>query len=181
QVVCVGSAGDFLEAYQNSPTPGCLILDVRMPGMSGLELQTSLQERGWCLPIIIVTGHGDVPMAVRAMKGGAVDFLQKPYNDQLLLERIAHAMQICAERHRRLRDIEQLSNNYETLTPREREVAVLVVMGKVNKVIAAELNLSPRTVEVHRANVMSKMQAHSVPELVQMFIRLERILEHNRN
>jgi len=166
------SATDFLKS-DGIRRPGCLLLDVRMPGMSGLELQSHLLERGWCLPVIIVTGHGDVPMAVRAMKAGAVDFLQKPYNDQTLLDRIAQALELC--RHRRLTYDERLriQANYRQLTPREREVAALVVAGKANKVIAAELGLSPKTIEVHRANVMFKMQAHSLSQLVQMWIRLE--------
>jgi len=171
-VRCHASAHEFLAAYDGRVS-GCLVLDVRMPGMSGLELQSHLLERGWCLPVIIVTGHGDVPMAVRAMKAGVVDFLQKPYNDQTLLDRIAQALALC--RHRRLTHDERLriQANYRQLTPREREVAALVVAGKANKVIAAELGLSPKTIEVHRANVMFKMQAHSLSQLVQMWIRLE--------
>lgn len=171
-VRCHASAHEFMAAYDGRVS-GCLVLDVRMPGMSGLELQSHLLERGWCLPVIIVTGHGDVPMAVRAMKAGAVDFLQKPYNDQTLLDRIAQALELC--RHRRLTHDERLriQANYRQLTPREREVAALVVAGKANKVIAAELGLSPKTIEVHRANVMFKMRAHSLSQLVQMWIRLE--------
>lgn len=173
-VRCHASAHEFMAVYDGR-VPGCLVLDVRMPGMSGLELQSHLLERGWCLPVIIVTGHGDVPMAVRAMKAGAVDFLQKPYNDQTLLDRIAQALELC--RHRRLTHDERLriQANYRQLTPREREVAALVVAGKANKVIAAELGLSPKTIEVHRANVMFKMRAHSLSQLVQMWIRLETV------
>ena len=171
-VRCHASAQEFLTAYDGTVS-GCLVLDVRMPGMGGLEVQSHLLERGWCLPVIIVTSHGDVPMAVRAMKAGAVDFLQKPYNDQTLLDRIGQALELC--RRRRLTHDERLriEANYRQLTPREREVAALVVAGKPNKVIAAELGLSPKTIEVHRANVMFKMQTHSLSQLVQMWMRLE--------
>lgn len=171
-VQCHGSAREFLDAYDGK-SPGCLILDVRMPGMSGLELQNHLVEQGLCLPVIIVTGHGDVPMAVRAMKAGAVDFLQKPYNDQTLLDRIQRALELCSQRRRNQGELAKIQVNYHQLTPRERVVAALVVSGKANKVIAIELGLSPKTIEVHRANVMSKMKAHSLSELVQMCMRLE--------
>lgn len=171
RVCCLGSAREFLDVFDGT-IPGCLILDVRMPGMSGLELQNVLLERGWCLPVIIVTGHGDVPMAVRAMKAGAVDFLQKPYNDQALLDRIQKALELCSKRRHMHSELAQIRASHCQLTPREREVAALVVAGKANKVIALELGLSPKTIEVHRANVMSKMQAHSLSELVQMCMRL---------
>lgn len=169
---CHASSDAFLESYDGT-VPGCLVLDVRMPGMSGLELQSRLNERNWCLPVILVTGHGDIPMAVRAMKGGAIDFLQKPYNDQVLLDRIASALEICANRRRAMKDLEQMQKHFATLTAREREVAILVVNGNVNKVIAAKLALSPRTVEAHRANLMTKMQVASVSELVQICMRLD--------
>lgn len=172
RVRCHGSAREFLDNYDGK-TPGTLILDVRMPGMSGLELQNHLLEHDWCLPVIIVTGHGDVPMAVRAMKAGAVDFLQKPYNDQALLDRIQRALELCRHRSRSQGELAQIQANYLQLTPREREVATLVVAGKANKVIAIELGLSPKTIEVHRANLMLKMQAHSLSELVQICMRLE--------
>lgn len=171
-VSCPASAHEFLESYDGT-VPGCLVLDVRMPGMSGLELQNHLIERGWCLPVIIVTGHGDVPMAVRAMKAGAVDFLQKPYNDQTLLDRIQQALALCSQRRQNHSELGLIRANCEHLTQREREVAELVVAGKANKVIAIELGLSPKTIEVHRANVMFKMQAHSLSELVQMWMRLQ--------
>lgn len=171
-VRCHGSAREFLDAYDGK-TPGCLILDVRMPGMGGLELQTHLREEGLCLPVIIVTGHGDVPMAVRAMKAGAVDFLQKPFNDQALLDRIQRALELCSQRCRDQGELKEIETHYHQLTPREREVAALVVSGKANKVIAIALGLSPKTIEVHRANVMSKMKARSLSELVQMWMRLD--------
>jgi len=171
-VHCHDSAQSFLDTYDGT-TPGCLVLDVRMPGISGLELLNLLAERHWCLPVLIVTGHGDVPMAVRAMKSGALDFLQKPYNDQLLLDRIQQALELCRERQRHHEEVVRIQNHFLQLTPREREVAGLVVAGKANKVIAQELGLSPKTIEVHRANVMVKMQANSLSELVQWWIRLE--------
>jgi len=170
-VNCPASAREFLESYDGSE-PGCLVLDVRMPGMSGLELQNHLIERGWCLPVIVVTGHGDVPMAVRAMKAGAIDFLQKPYNDQTLLDRIQQALELCSQRRQNRSELALIRANHDHLTQREREVAERVVAGKANKVIAFELGLSPKTIEVYRANVMFKMQAHSLSELVQMWMRL---------
>lgn len=173
QVHCHASAQEFLDTFDGN-TPGCLVLDIRMPGISGLELLNHLSDRQWCLPVIIVTGHGDVPMAVRAMKCGAVDFLQKPYNDQHLLDRIQQALELCRERRRSHDELSKIRGSYQQLTPREREVATLVVAGKANKVIAIDLGLSPKTIEVHRANVMLKMQANSLSELVQMWIRLER-------
>ena len=171
RVQCYSSAIEFLDNY-NTSMSGCLVLDVRMPGMSGIELQKYLQDRGWCLPVIVVTGHGDVPMAVRAMKAGAVDFLQKPYNDQTLLDRIQQALELCKVRRRNRRELANLMRNFEQLSPREKEVAESVVAGKANKVIAIELGLSPKTIEVHRANVMVKMQASSLSELVQMWMRM---------
>jgi len=170
-VNCPASAREFLESYDGSE-PGCLVLDVRMPGMSGLELQNHLIERGWCLPVIVVTGHGDVPMAVRAMKAGAIDFLQKPYNDQTLLDGIQQALELCSQRRQNRSELALIRANHDHLTQREREVAERVVAGKANKVIAIELGLSPKTIEVYRANVMFKMQAHSLSELVQMWMRL---------
>jgi len=140
----------------------------------GLELQNHLLERGWCLPVILVTGHGDVPMAVRAMKAGAVDFLEKPYNDQVLLERIQRALELCRQRSHDHEKLAEFQANFQNLTLREREVAALVVSGKANKVIAIELGLSPKTIEVHRANVMFKMRVKSLPELVQIWMRLEK-------
>jgi len=172
RVACYASAREFLDVYDGK-VPGCLVLDVRMPGMSGLELQNHLLERNWCLPVIVVTGHGDIPMAVRAMKSGAVDFLQKPYNDQVLLDRIQQALELCNQRRRNHDELAQIQARHHQLTPREREVAALVVAGNANKVIAIELGLSPKTIEVHRANVMFKMQAHSLSELVQMYMRLQ--------
>ena len=163
------SAQEFLATFDKGRA-GCLVLDIRMPGMSGLELQEELNARGAMLPIIFITGHGDVPMAVEAMQRGAMDFLQKPFRDQDLLDRITKAL----EKDRAGRDLlgnrERIGVRIATLTPREREVMALVTQGKANKVIAADLNLSQRTVEIHRAHVMEKMGANSLAHLVHMVI-----------
>ncbi len=152
---------------------GCLVLDVRMPGMSGLELQQQLRQRGVPIPIIFITGHGDVPMAVQAMQAGAFDFLQKPFRDQDLLDRIGEAL--AQDKHRRtnLRHRDDVMSRLEQLTPREHEVLQLVAQGHANKVIAADLNLSQRTVEIHRARVMEKMEAKSLADLVRMMLIAE--------
>jgi FixJ family two-component response regulator len=160
------SADAFITAYDPS-MGGCLLLDVRMPGISGLELQERLRDRGIELPIIMLTGHADVPMAVRAMKHGAIDFLQKPFNDQLLLERIRQALELDRKHRERRLAIEEWRRRYEQLSARERDVMNLIVAGKANKVIACDLNISERTVEVHRRRVMEKMGVKSVAELVQ--------------
>ena len=167
------SAHAFLEACDKARR-GCLVLDIRMPGMSGLELQGRLNERGSTLPIVFITGHGDVPMAVEAMKRGAVDFIQKPFRDQELLDRINLAL----EQNRRRRAAEEMKRDIAkriaTLTRREREVMQMVIQGKANKVIAIDLGLSQRTVEVHRSHVMDKMKARTLAELVRMNTTLER-------
>jgi FixJ family two-component response regulator len=148
--------------------PGCLVLDIRMPGMSGLDLQTELTRRGVGLPTIMVTGHAEVPMAVRAVKAGAIDFIEKPFSDQLLLDRVRQGIEMDRqEREGRARRTEVL-RRMSLLTQREREVLHLVVAGRANKEIAAALELSPKTVEVHRSHVMDKMQASSVAELVRL-------------
>jgi two-component system response regulator FixJ len=152
--------------------PGCLVLDVRMPEMSGLEVQQQLNRNGSMLPVILVTGHGDIPMAVQAMKDGAFDFLQKPFRDQDLLDRINGALKQDAENRELVERHADLKRRVESLTPREREVMGLVVDGRANKVIAIDLGLSERTVEIHRANVMEKMQARSVAHLVKMHLTL---------
>ncbi len=168
-VVTYASAQEFLADY-NPEMGGCLILDVRMPGMSGLELQNKLIEIECTLPILIITGHGDVPMAVRALKNGAVDFIEKPFNDQKLLERIQHCLdQDRAQREARYME-RVMRERYEQLTPREQEVLTRVVAGKLNKVIADELGISSKTVEAHRANIMEKMHASSLAELVTMCV-----------
>ncbi|WP_116808926.1 response regulator transcription factor [Steroidobacter cummioxidans] len=152
--------------------PGCLVLDVRMPEMSGLEVQQQLNRSGSMLPVILITGHGDIPMAVQAMKDGAFDFLQKPFRDQDLLDRINGALKQDAENRETVERHADLKRRSESLTPREREVMALVVDGRANKVIAIDLGLSERTVEIHRANVMEKMQARSVAHLVKMHLTL---------
>ena len=163
------NAAEFLREYE--PTqPGCLVLDVRMPGMSGLDLQAELVRRGAGLPTIVVTGHAEVPMAVRAVKAGAVDFIEKPFSDQLLLDRVRQALELDRQDREVRRRREEARRRLESLTAREREVLGLVVAGKANKEIAAALGLSPKTVEVHRAHVMSKMAVDSLAELIRVAI-----------
>jgi FixJ family two-component response regulator len=162
---------EFLAKY-DPHQHGCLVLDVRMPEMSGLEVQQQLNRGGSMLPVILVTGHGDIPMAVQAMKDGAFDFLQKPFRDQDLLDRINAALKQDAENHATVDRHADLKKRAESLTPREREVMALVVDGRANKVIAIDLGLSVRTVEIHRANVMEKMGARSIAHLVKMHLML---------
>jgi FixJ family two-component response regulator len=171
EVRLFSSAPEFLQAVR-SDAPGCLVLDVRLPGMSGLAFQQELTKAGFALPVIFITGHGDVPMTVRAMKAGAIEFLTKPFDDQVLLDAIHAALE--RDRARRRDDASQaaLRTHYSELTDRERQVMGHVVAGWVNKRIAAELGLSVVTVKVHRGQVMRKMQAKSVAELVRMADRL---------
>ncbi len=164
------SAATFLRTYRNDG-PGCLLLDVRMPGMSGLELQETLRERGITTPIIIITGHGDVPMAVQAMKAGAVEFIEKPFNDQVLLDRIQQCVAMDRQRREDTAARSDILDRSDRLTPREREVLDAVVAGKPNKIIADDLNISIKTVEIHRARGMTKMEAGSLAELVTLWIR----------
>ena len=161
------SADEFLEKMTDQ-RPGCLVLDIRMPGLGGLELQEELIKRGNTLPIIFITGHGDVPMAVEAMQKGTVDFIQKPFRDQELLDRIREALATDEERREQQQHHAEVASRLDRLTNREREVFDLVVTGKPNKVIAYELGVSQRTVEIHRARVMEKMQARSLADLVKM-------------
>jgi FixJ family two-component response regulator len=167
------SATEFLEAYRPE-RPGCLVLDVRMPGMSGLALQERLAAAHCTLPILIVTGYGDVPVAVQAMRQGAFDFIEKPFSGQILIERIEAAVAMDARVRRKQLTREQVERRRETLTPRERQVMDLVAEGKPNKVIGSLLGLSPKTVEVHRANVMRKMDVDSLAELVRVAVLLSR-------
>ena len=164
-----GSAQDFLESY-DPLQPGCLVLDIRMPGMSGLELQQELNMRGATIPVIFMTGHGDVPMAVEAMQHGAFDFLQKPFRDQDLLDRIQKAIVRDGKLRESLGEHARIRARLETLTEREREVLDLMIQGKQNKAVAQELGVSPRTIEIHRARVMEKMDVQSVAELVRMML-----------
>ncbi|WP_207061359.1 response regulator transcription factor [Motiliproteus sp. SC1-56] len=161
----------FLETYRGEP--GCLLLDIRMPGISGLALQQELNKTGFRLPIIVITGHGDIPMAVSAIKNGAVDFIEKPFDDQVLLEHVSRALTMAEEWQQqaaRQREAEALWNG---LSRREKQVMELVVSGMANKVIAETLDISPKTVEVHRARVMSKMRADSLPDLVNLWHRID--------
>ena len=161
------SAPEFMRA-QRPDAPGCLVLDVRLPGMSGLAFQQELAKAGIALPVIFITGHGDVPMSVRAMKAGAVEFLTKPFDDQLLLDAINGAIERDRERRRTAAQLAELQARFRTLTEREREVFKLVIAGRLNKQIADDLSLSVVTVKVHRAHVMRKMLAKSVVALVRM-------------
>ena len=164
------SAREFLANFQPGMR-GCLVLDIRMPGMSGIELQEKLSLEGTQLPVIIVTGHGDVPITVRAMKSGAFEFLQKPFNDQVLIDAIQTALDkyglLWAQEDKR----NQASKSLATLTPREREVLELLRRGKPNKVIAADLELSVRTVEGHRANITEKMGVKSLGQLIELLLK----------
>jgi two-component system, LuxR family, response regulator FixJ len=168
----VPSAQEFLATY-DPQQPGCLILDVRMPGMSGLELQQQLNLRGAIIPVIFITGHGDVPMAVEAMQQGAFDFLQKPFRDQDLIERIQRALAKDQTGRAELQERARIKERLESLTAREREVLELVTSGKPNKIMAADLGVSQRTVEIHRARVMEKMGASSLAQLVRMVLNLK--------
>ncbi|MBZ8140895.1 DNA-binding response regulator [Rubrivivax gelatinosus] len=168
-------ADEFLAALATAgpPRPGALVLDVRMPGISGLELQRRLAERGFGLPILIVTGHGDVPMAVEALKAGAYDFIEKPFQEQYLLDRVAAAIRLSREnlaRQTRRRTIEE---RLARLGRREREVLDGILAGKLNKVVAWELELSVKTVEAYRASIMTKMEAGSLAELARMVASVE--------
>ncbi len=166
------SAQEFLDADEPSQ-PGCLLLDIRMPGMSGLELQKELASRNIRIPIIILTGHGNVQVAVHAMKAGAVDFIEKPFNNELLLDRIqmAVAESVDADTTRIKQD--EIAHRMELLTPREHQVLDIVAAGETNKAIARRLEISEKTVEIHRARVMEKMQAKSLADLVKMVAMLE--------
>jgi FixJ family two-component response regulator len=165
------SAEEFMSA-KRPEAPGCLVLDVRMPGMSGLTFQQELAKAGVALPIIFISGHGDVPMTVRAMKAGAVEFLTKPFDDQVLLDAIHTAIERDRARRRESASLADLKKRYRTLTEREREVMGLVATGRANKQIAAQLSLSLVTVKVHRSQVMHKMGATTIVELVRMADRL---------
>ena len=172
KVETYASAQEFLDAHEPG-RPGCLLLDIRMPGMSGLELQKVLVERNIRIPVIILTGHGDVQVAVHAMKAGAVDFIEKPFNNELLLDRIqkavAESVQADTSRVKRV----EIARRMDLLTPREHQVLDMVADGKTNKAIARRLDISEKTVEIHRAHVMEKMQAKSLADLVKMVAMVE--------
>ncbi|HIE54627.1 MAG TPA: response regulator transcription factor, partial [Chromatiaceae bacterium] len=163
------SADRFLEQF-DSDRPGCLILDVRMPGMSGLDLQARLAAEKLHPPVIVITGHGDVPMAVRAVQAGAVDFIEKPFNDQALLDSVHRALELDARQRGQARELAEIRRRVESLTRREQEVMRLVVNGLRNKMIANELHVSQSTVEAHRAKVMEKMGARTLSELMRMVL-----------
>jgi len=177
----IGSVGLRVEAFASAPeflrsklidVPGCLVLDVRLPGLSGLDLQKRMVEAGIEIPIIFITGHGDIPMTVQAMKAGAVEFLTKPFRDQDLLDAIQQALDRDRAARKQRTQINELHNRLDSLTPREREVMGLVVAGLLNKQIAGELGTSETTIKIHRHQVMEKMGAGSLAELVRMADRL---------
>ncbi|MFI4861612.1 MAG: response regulator transcription factor [Phycisphaerales bacterium JB063] len=168
-----GSANAFL-AEADQSCRGCLVVDLRLPGLSGLDLMDQLNNKSIQLPTIMITGHGDVTAAVRAMKAGAIDFIEKPFNDEILLDRVRAALAMDIEQFASVEHLREIAGRAERLTPREVQVMGLVVQGKLNKQIATELGLSHKTIEVHRAHVMEKMQAGSLAELVRMSVALER-------
>ncbi len=173
------SADEFLDRF-DPDRPGCLVLDVRMPGMSGLELQARLAAEAMHPPVIIITGHGDVPMAVRAVRAGAVDFIEKPFNDQALLDSVHRALELDARQRGQARELAEIRRRLDALTPRERQVLELVVRGLRNKMIAAELGVSQSTVEAHRARVMEKTGARTLSDLMRMVLSLELAEEERR-
>lgn len=162
----------FLKDYSEKMA-GCIVLDIRMPGMDGMELQKKLNSKHSILPIIFVTGHGDVPMAVDAMKEGAVDFIQKPYREEALLEKIDAALEQDVEQRKTLGEKQEIMRRVKTLTPREHEIMDRMIEGQANKVIAIELEISQRTVEIHRSRVMHKMGTHSLAHLVRMILSVK--------
>ena len=172
----LGAAGFSVATYPSAEAflitapqgPGCLVIDVRMPGMGGLELQEELIRRGRRIPVIVVTGHAEVPLAVKAMKAGAVDFVEKPFDEQTIVASIRRAFDLGLEVAREEAEGSQIGRRLAQLTPREREVLDALVAGKPNKIIAYELSISPRTVEIHRARVMEKMAARTLSDLVRM-------------
>jgi FixJ family two-component response regulator len=171
EVRAFASPQEFLQSKPPDAS-GCLVLDVRLPGMSGLTFHKELAKAGLALPVIFITGHGDIPMSVRAMKAGAVEFLTKPFHDQDLLDGIHAAIERDRKRRGEALRLAELRKRFATLTERERQIMMLVVIGRANKQIAAELTLSEMTVKVHRGQVMRKMHAGSLPELVRMADRL---------
>ena len=162
----------FLGDYRPEQ-PGCLLLDVRMPQMSGLELQQELIRHNVTLPVVFITGHGDVPMAVEAMRAGALDFIQKPFNDDELIRRVQKALEEDARERELLQRREEIERRWKELTPREREIAGRIADGQANKVVAAELGISVRTAELHRARILQKMGVRSLAQLVRMLVSLK--------
>ncbi len=170
------SAIEFLDAFDIEMC-GCLVLDIRMPRMSGLELQQKLNDQGSLLPIIFITGHGDIPMAVEAMRCGALDFIRKPFREQNVLDRINEALDLDAGKRKDLLDQQQVTERIDSLSEREREVLELVALGKMNKAVAFDLGISERTVEVHRAHVMQKLGVETLAQLVRIKIAAESITD----
>jgi FixJ family two-component response regulator len=168
------SARDFLAQF-DPDAAGCLVTDVRLPGMSGIELLQKLRMQNCHMPVIVITGHGDVPLAVEAMKGGAVDFIEKPFRDHVLLTAVRRALKLADEDHEQRIATREIWTRLMTLTPREHQVLDMVVAGKANKVIAIDLDLSIKTVEFHRAHVMEKMRVDSLAELVQMVLLASKV------
>lgn len=173
-VVAFSSADDFMNNY-SADFEGCILLDVRMPGMSGLELQKKLNEMGNSPPIIIISGHGDIPMAVKAVQAGAINFVEKPFKDQDILDSVHRAFKVDSIRRGKNMMLESINEKIASLTAREKEVMYAIAAGKRNKMIAADLNISLSTVEAHRAHVMSKMEATSLSDLMRMVIYVENI------
>jgi two-component system response regulator FixJ len=172
KVQTFGTGEEFLAAVSKH-SRGCLILDVRMPGMGGLELQRRLAERGVRMPVLMISGHADVPMAVRALKGGAADFLEKPFNQQELLEKVQGCLAQYAREEEEQRVIEVIKRRLDTLTPREREIMPFMIDGRQSKDIGVALGISPKTVDVHRAHVLEKMGISSVAELVRLVMQVQ--------
>jgi RNA polymerase sigma factor (sigma-70 family) len=172
-VICYPSAVDYLQHF-DAFLPGCLVVDIRMPGMSGLNMQEKLAEFPLHPPVIIITGHGDVPMAVRAVQAGAVNFIEKPFRDQILLDSVHRAIEIDAERRGEASRLTEIREHLDQLTPREKEVLDLVISGMRNKNISQQLGITLSTVEAHRSRVMEKMQAESLSHLMRMMLTLEK-------
>ena len=170
------NASAFLKDYSEKMA-GCIVLDIRMPGMDGMELQKKLNDKHSILPIIFVTGHGDVPMAVDAMKEGAVDFIQKPYREEALLQKIEAALEQDLEQRKTLGEKQEILRRVKSLTPREHEIMDRMIAGQANKVIAIELEISQRTVEIHRSRVMHKMGTHSLAHLVRMVLSVKDLID----
>ncbi|MCU7879914.1 MAG: response regulator [Candidatus Thiodiazotropha sp. (ex Lucinoma aequizonata)] len=174
-VICYASAVEYLERF-NETLLGCLVVDIRMPGMSGLDMQEKLIEQPIHPPVIVISGHGDVPMAVRAVQAGAVNFIEKPFRDQILLDSVHRAIAMDAERRGEVSRLSEIREHLNQLTPREREVLDLVIRGMRNKNISEQLGITLSTVEAHRSRVMEKMQADSLSYLMRMMLTLEQEL-----